>query len=176
MFTTYSAFAPSVEPTAANPAANPAEARARVAQMLDKMSAVATAASPGNATSDDDESGLVDFRAPAFPVPPPVPPPPPPLPPAAPRASGAAPAGAPPSGAAPVFSNYARSYGAPTHSSAHPHPQWLEDKIAYLIHLAEEQHSAQTKYIAEEFVLYLLLGVFVIFVVDGFARSGTYRR
>jgi hypothetical protein len=111
-----------------------------------------------------------------FPVPPPVPPPPPPpLPTAAPRLSGAAPAGAPPSGAPPVFSNYARSYGAPANTDAR-HPQWLEDKIAYLIHLAEEQHSAQTKYIAEEFVLYLLLGVFVIFVVDGFARSGTYRR
>jgi hypothetical protein len=79
------------------------------------------------------------------------------------------------------FSNYAHSYSDVLYkspeSSRAPDPQaWMMDKISYLIHLAEQQHRAPTKYIVEEFVLYLLLGVFVIFVVDGFARSGVYRR
>ena len=89
--------------------------------------------------------------------------------------------GATPTNNSPNFSNYARSYNdisykPPDSKRVGDSQAWMMDKISYLIHLAEQQHRAPTKYIVEEFILYLLLGVFVIFIVDGFARSGVYRR
>jgi hypothetical protein len=40
----------------------------------------------------------------------------------------------------------------------------------------EENKDEKTENITEELVLYLFLGVFVIFVVDSFARAGKYTR
>jgi hypothetical protein len=48
----------------------------------------------------------------------------------------------------------------------------LMDKINYMIHMLEQQQNERTEHIMEEFILYTLLGVFIIFVVDAFARSG----
>ena len=45
-----------------------------------------------------------------------------------------------------------------------------------MIHLLEEQQDEKTDNVTEELVLYLFLGVFVIFVVDSFARVGKYTR
>jgi nitrate reductase NapE component len=45
-----------------------------------------------------------------------------------------------------------------------------------MIHLLEEQQDEKTDNVTEELVLYLFLGVFVIFVVDSFARVGKYKR
>ena len=45
-----------------------------------------------------------------------------------------------------------------------------------MIHLLEEQRTEKTSNITEEFILYTFLGVFIIFVVDSFARSGKYIR
>ena len=50
------------------------------------------------------------------------------------------------------------------------------EKINYMIHLLEEQQNEKTNNITEEFILYTFLGVFIIFVVDSFARSGKYTR
>jgi hypothetical protein len=50
------------------------------------------------------------------------------------------------------------------------------DKINYMIHLLEEQQMEKTNNVMEEFVLYSLLGVFVIYVVDSFSRAGKYMR
>lgn len=50
------------------------------------------------------------------------------------------------------------------------------EKINYMIHLLEEQHSEKTNNVTEEFILYTFLGMFMIFVVDSFARSGKYIR
>ena len=50
------------------------------------------------------------------------------------------------------------------------------EKINYMIHLLEEQQSEKTNNISEEFILYTFLGVFMIFVLDSFARSGKYVR
>jgi len=50
------------------------------------------------------------------------------------------------------------------------------EKINYMIHLLEEQHHEKTNNITEEFILYTFLGVFMIFVVDSFSRSGKYTR
>ncbi len=52
----------------------------------------------------------------------------------------------------------------------------LMEKINYMIHMLEQQHNEKTNNITEEFVLYTFLGVFIIFIVDSFARSGKYTR
>jgi len=52
----------------------------------------------------------------------------------------------------------------------------MMEKINYLIHLMEEQQHEKTNNITEEFLLYTFLGVFVIYVLDSFARSGKYIR
>ena len=52
----------------------------------------------------------------------------------------------------------------------------LMRKLNYLIHMMEEGKDEKTENVTEELVLYLFLGVFVIFVVDSFARAGKYTR
>jgi hypothetical protein len=52
----------------------------------------------------------------------------------------------------------------------------LMEKINYMIHMLEEQHNEKTSNITEEFLLYMFLGVFIIFIVDSFARAGKYIR
>ena len=52
----------------------------------------------------------------------------------------------------------------------------LLDKLNYMINLLEEQKEHKTDNITEELILYMFLGVFVIFVVDSFARAGKYTR
>lgn len=52
----------------------------------------------------------------------------------------------------------------------------LMEKINYMIHLLEDQQHEKTANITEEFLLYTFMGVFVIFIVDSFARAGKYTR
>lgn len=52
----------------------------------------------------------------------------------------------------------------------------LMEKINYMIHLLEEQQLEKTNNVMEEFILYSLLGVFMIYVMDSFARAGKYMR
>jgi hypothetical protein len=52
----------------------------------------------------------------------------------------------------------------------------LIEKLNYMIHLLEEQQMEKTANITEEFILYTFLGVFVIYVIDSFTRSGKYVR
>ena len=52
----------------------------------------------------------------------------------------------------------------------------LMEKINYMIHMLEQQQNEKTNNITEEFILYTLLGVFIIFIVDSFARAGKYIR
>jgi hypothetical protein len=52
----------------------------------------------------------------------------------------------------------------------------LMRKLNYVIHMMEENKDEKTQNVTEELVLYLFLGVFVIFVVDSFARAGKYTR
>lgn len=52
----------------------------------------------------------------------------------------------------------------------------IMDRIQYLTHLIEEIQNEKTANITEEFVLYTMLGVFVIYVVDSFTRIGKYTR
>jgi hypothetical protein len=61
-------------------------------------------------------------------------------------------------------------------SSAGANSDELIEKLNYIVHLLEEQHNERTENVTEELVLYCFLGVFIIFVVDSFARAGKYTR
>lgn len=50
------------------------------------------------------------------------------------------------------------------------------NKLNLLIKLLEEQRNEKTVYVNEEIILYAFLGIFIIFIVDSFARSGKYTR
>jgi len=52
----------------------------------------------------------------------------------------------------------------------------LLEKLNYMIYLLEEQQDEKTGHVMEELILYSFLGVFLIFIVDSFARSGKYTR
>lgn len=52
----------------------------------------------------------------------------------------------------------------------------LLEKLNYMIHLLEEQRDEKTGHVMEEIILYSFLGVFIIFIVDSFARVGKYTR
>ena len=54
--------------------------------------------------------------------------------------------------------------------------QVLIEKLNYMINLLEEQQDQKTGTATEEVVLYSFLGVFIIFVVDSFAKVGKYVR
>jgi hypothetical protein len=86
----------------------------------------------------------------------------------------------------PIYSNYAKSYEPPQKLPAPYYANMgitngstdnkLLEKINYMIHMLEAQQNEKTNHITEEFILYTFLGVFIIFVVDSFARSGKYTR
>ena len=61
-------------------------------------------------------------------------------------------------------------------ANAYGNKEPLLEKLNYLIHLMEETKDEKTQNVTEELVLYMFLGVFVIFVVDSFARAGKYTR
>jgi hypothetical protein len=86
------------------------------------------------------------------------------------------------------LSNYSQSYNPPSSNGATT-PYYanmglsgskgddkLMEKINYMIHILEEQQTEKTDNITEEFLLYTFLGIFVIFVVDSFAKAGKYTR
>jgi hypothetical protein len=52
----------------------------------------------------------------------------------------------------------------------------LMEKINYMIHMLEAQQAEKTSNITEEFILYTFLGIFIIYIVDSFARAGKYTR
>ena len=61
-------------------------------------------------------------------------------------------------------------------SSSTVNQQQLMEKLNYMIHLLEEQQKEPTQNIMEEFFLYGLLGIFIIYLVDSFTRVGKYTR
>jgi hypothetical protein len=72
----------------------------------------------------------------------------------------------------PYYRNEAMTMAAVTGDSN----QVLIDKLNYMINLLEEQQDQKTNSVTEEVVLYSFLGVFMIFIVDSFARVGKYTR
>jgi hypothetical protein len=77
------------------------------------------------------------------------------------------------------LSNYNESYNYATTSndnSMNFDNKKLLTKLDYIIHLLEEQHNEKTNHITEELILYLFLGLFILFVLDSFARASKYHR
>lgn len=89
------------------------------------------------------------------------------------------------------YSNYMKSYDPPKNNYIKPYyasmgvgnnmsakstDSKLMEKINYMLHLLEEQQHEKTNNITEEFILYTFLGIFIIFIVDAFARTGKYTR
>ena len=71
--------------------------------------------------------------------------------------------------------NYVPNYNqAPKHTELNNNE--LMKKLNYVVHMLEEQHDEKTGSITEELILYTFLGIFVIFVVDSFAKTGKYKR
>lgn len=52
----------------------------------------------------------------------------------------------------------------------------LLTKLNYMIHMLEEQQEQKTNSVVEELILYCFLGVFIIFMIDSFAKVGKYTR
>jgi len=52
----------------------------------------------------------------------------------------------------------------------------LLTKLNQIIYMLEEQQDEKTGNITEELILYSFLGIFIIFIVDSFARAGKYVR
>ena len=87
-----------------------------------------------------------------------------------------------------IYGNYNKSYDRVRTKASQPYysnmgigngnglDDKMMEKINYMIHLLEEQQHEKTNNITEEFLLYTFLGVFVIYVVDSFARTGKYIR
>ena len=81
----------------------------------------------------------------------------------------------------PQMSSYAQQYTPSTYANLQnqnfaDNSPGLMKKLNYMIHLLEEQQDEKTENVTEELILYLFLGVFVIFVVDSFARAAKYTR
>ena len=52
----------------------------------------------------------------------------------------------------------------------------LLKKLDNILHILEEQNEEKTNYIIEELILYVFLGIFIIFIIDSFVKAGKYTR
>lgn len=64
----------------------------------------------------------------------------------------------------------------PVSSVPLPESDELMQKLNHIIELLEKQEHEKSDSVAEELILYCFLGIFVIFIVDSFARAGKYVR
>ena len=70
---------------------------------------------------------------------------------------------------------YKMNYNNNTNTTL-PSQDVLLQKINYMITLLEDQQDEKTNNVTEEVVLYSFLGIFIIFIVDSFAKVGKYVR
>jgi hypothetical protein len=76
----------------------------------------------------------------------------------------------------PYYSMMGLSNGAEGFSNIGGGDSKLLDKINYMIHMLENMEAEKTANITEEFVLYSFTGIFIIFVLDTFLKTGKYVR
>ena len=81
------------------------------------------------------------------------------------------------------LANYAQSYTNAVNNKPYYNASPIGDsnnklmeKLNYMIHLLEQQQYEKTSNMTEEFILYIFLGVFVIFTIDSFNKAGKYVR
>ena len=70
-------------------------------------------------------------------------------------------------------SNYFSNLQESTNISSN---QELLKKLDNILHILEEEHEEKNSYITEELILYLFLGIFIIYVLDNFVKVGKYKR
>ena len=75
----------------------------------------------------------------------------------------------------PVVQEEPQQFMTPDPVGTHSSPG-LSDRINYMIQLLEEQKDEKTGRVTEEIILYVFLGIFVIFVLDSFVKTGKYSR
>ena len=87
-----------------------------------------------------------------------------------------------------AFSDIPQQYSIPTpyveekHTDKRPLKEdiidvkLLMEKLNYVIAMLEEQQDEKINNVTEEVVLYCFLGVFIIYVIDSFAKVGKYVR
>jgi hypothetical protein len=74
----------------------------------------------------------------------------------------------------PYYASMGIGSGTPTGSALGDNS--VMQKLNYITHILEDIQMEKTSNITEELILYSFLGVFVIFVVDSFAKAGKYYR
>ena len=76
-----------------------------------------------------------------------------------------------------MYKEYINNYNNYTSKPqiSNPNNELLK-KLDSILFLLEEQKEEQTHLITEELILYVFLGVFVIYVLDSFVRAGKYVR
>lgn len=74
------------------------------------------------------------------------------------------------------YKNYISTFNQGPASNTGDANSLLLEKLNYMINLLEEQKDEKTNNVTEEVVLYSFLGIFIIFIVDSFARVGKYTR
>ena len=52
----------------------------------------------------------------------------------------------------------------------------LLKKLDNILYLLEDQNEERNSYVTEELILYVFLGIFIIYVLDSFVRVGKYTR
>lgn len=67
-------------------------------------------------------------------------------------------------------------YETPLYEAPKSKDTELLERINYMIFLLEEQRDERTGQVTEELILYVFLGVFTIFVLDTFVKTGKYSR
>ena len=72
------------------------------------------------------------------------------------------------------FSQYQGSYQIPQPSQGNNYD--LLKKLDNILYLLEEQQEEKTNLVTEELILYIFLGIFVIYVLDSFVKVGKYTR
>jgi len=68
------------------------------------------------------------------------------------------------------------NYDQASMNNVAPTQDVLLQKLNYMISLLEDQQDEKTNNVTEEVVLYSFLGIFIIFIVDSFAKVGKYVR
>ena len=83
----------------------------------------------------------------------------------------------------PLYQQPAQLYMPPTasfNSIGNQQPMTNHDiyvqKLNYIINLLEQCQDEKTNHITEEIILYIFLGIFIIFLIDSFIRVGKYIR
>ena len=72
--------------------------------------------------------------------------------------------------------NYYANVGYQDETAVKDKNKDLLHKLNYIITLLEENRDEKTNYVIEEVILYTFLGIFIIFIIDSFARASKYVR